>query len=90
VDGMTAGVHLSTEQRRALALLIQGQRGLTEATLMHVHGFTSELLANLVHNGLAEVAPGTTRTGGRTIEVERMRITSVGRKAIDSAVYDWE
>jgi len=87
---MTAAVHLSTEQRRALALLMQGQRGLTEATLMRVHGFTSELLASLVDNGLAEIAPGMARTGGRTIEVDRIRITSVGRRAIDSAVYDWE
>jgi hypothetical protein len=85
---MTAGIHLSTEQRRALALLMQGKRGLTEPTLMRVHGFTSELLASLVHDGLAEVAPGMARTGA--IEVDRIRITSVGRKAIDSAVYDWE
>jgi hypothetical protein len=87
---MTAGVHLSTEQRRALALLMHGQRGITEATLMRVHGFTSELLASLVRNGLAEVAHGTARNGGQTTEVDRMRITSVGRKAIDGAVYDWE
>jgi len=36
--------HLGAEQRRALELLAGAQRGLTEATLLQVHGFTFELL----------------------------------------------
>jgi len=77
-----AGVHLGAEQRRALELLAGAQRGLTEATLLRVHGFTSDLLTGLVRDGLAEVVTGTVRAGGRTIEVVRVRITAAGRDAL--------
>ena len=36
----------------ALGLLAGAQRGVTEATLLRVHGFTFELLTGLVHNGV--------------------------------------
>jgi hypothetical protein len=83
-------VHLSAEQRRALALLDRAERGLTEATLLRAHGFTFELLNGLVHDGLAELATGTVMRGSRTIEVTRMRITNAGRQAIGGAEGDWE
>jgi hypothetical protein len=72
--------HLGAEQRRAVELLAgAGQRGLTEGTLLRVHGFTFELLTGLVQNGLAAVATGTARVGGRQIKVARIRITAAGR-----------
>ncbi len=77
-----ADVHLSTEQRRALRLLFNAQQGLTEATLLRVHGFTFELLSDLVRLHLAEVATGTVTRGGRTIQVARVRITQAGRDAL--------
>ena len=87
---MTARANLSTEQRRALALLIRGERGFTEATLVRVHGFTTELLTSLVHKGLVRIAHGMARIGGRTIRIERIKITNVGRQAIDGAMNDWK
>ena len=74
-----ADVHLSTEQRRALRLLLNAPRGLTAVALMRVYGFTSDLLTGLVRDGLAEVVTGTARAGGRTIQVDRVRITEAGR-----------
>ncbi len=82
--------HLGGEQRRALALLLNAPRGLTEATLLRVHGFTFELLTSLVHLRLAEVATGTARAGGRTVEVTRIKITNAGRRAIGGAEGEWE
>ena len=59
------------EQRRALNLLADaGPRGSTAAILM-AHGFTAEMLAGLVRDGLATVATETVKAGGRTIEVAR-------------------
>ena len=77
-----ADVRLSAEQRRAHALLIRAPRGLTGATLLHVHGFTIALLTDLVRLHLAEVATGTVTRGGRTIQVARVRITDAGRDAL--------
>ncbi len=85
-----ADVHLSAEQRRALTLLERAPRGLTEATLLRVHGFTFELLDGLVHDGLAEVATGTVMRGSRTIEVTRVRITDAGRRAIGGVEGEWQ
>jgi hypothetical protein len=62
---------LDAEQRRALNLLADaGPRGSTAAILM-AHGFTAEMLAGLVRDGLATVATETVKAGGRTIEVAR-------------------
>jgi len=80
--------HLSAEQRRAFELLAGAQRGLTEATWPRVHGFTFELLAGLVHNGLAAVATATARAGGRKIKVARIasrRLAEGHSKAIPGA-----
>jgi hypothetical protein len=50
-----AKVQLDSEQRRALELLVSAQRGLTDATLKRVHGFTLNLLAGLVRSHLVTV-----------------------------------
>jgi hypothetical protein len=75
--------HLSAEQRRALELLAGGPRGYTKARLL-VDGFTADMLADLVREGLATAQRETMRVGGRTIRVERYRITEAGRWAIES------
>jgi DNA-binding PadR family transcriptional regulator len=46
-------------------------------------GFTVDTLADLVREGLATAQRGTLRVGGRTIRVERYRITDAGRRAIE-------
>ena len=84
---MTAEVHLSAEQRQALRLLLSAPRGLTATTLLRVYGFTSELLTELVHLRLAELATGT---GGRAIGGAHVKITDAGRRAIGGAEGEWE
>jgi len=77
-------MNLSAEQCRALAMLADaGQNGATEALLL-AHGFWHEMLAELVAAGLATARRETMKAGGRTIEVERYRITDAGRSAIES------
>jgi DNA-binding PadR family transcriptional regulator len=41
------------------------------------------MLADLVREGFATAQRGTVRAGGRTIRVERYRITDAGRRAIE-------
>ena len=69
---------LGGEQRRALRLLACSPFGVTEA-VMHVHGFTRPILAKLVRVGFATAQSET----GKTIAVGRIRITDVGRRAIE-------
>ena len=73
---------LTAEQRRGLELLAGNPRGATKARLL-ADGFTVDMLADLVRDGLATAQPGTSRAGGREIRVERYRITDAGRKAIE-------
>ena len=46
-------------------------------------GFTADMLADLVREGLATAQRETMRVGGRQIRVERYRITDDGRKALE-------
>jgi hypothetical protein len=74
---------LSTQQRRALALLASaGMNGVTE-TIMLARGFTLAKLGILVRKRLAIVRWKPVRAGGKTIEVGRFRITEVGRRALE-------
>jgi hypothetical protein len=72
---------LSAEQCRALRLLAGSPHGCTEA-IMLAHGFTTELLVDLVRDGLATSAPGIMYAGKRPITVTRLRITDIGRQAL--------
>jgi hypothetical protein len=45
-------------------------------------GFTADMLAGLIHDGLATAAPETVMVGGRAIEVTRVKITEAGRRAL--------
>jgi hypothetical protein len=73
---------LSDEQRHALALLDSVLHGVTEDQLALVHGFDRDMIAGLADAGLATRRRETIETGGRTIEVIRLIITDVGRRAI--------
>jgi hypothetical protein len=70
------------EQRRALKLLARIPGGATEATLF-AHGFWREMLAGLVLAGLATVTTAFIRAGGPAMKVDRYRITTAGRRAIE-------
>jgi hypothetical protein len=75
---------LNAEQRRALEILADaGINGVTETTLL-AHGFTLAALAVLVRKGVARARRETAMAGGKAIEVYRVRITTVGRRAIES------
>jgi hypothetical protein len=69
------------ERLRALRLLAGSPLGCTEA-IMLAHGFTTELLVNLVRDGLATATPETVHAGKRPIKVTWLRITDIGRQAL--------
>jgi hypothetical protein len=72
---------MTLEERRALQRLAGVPRGIVK-TLMLAHGFTEELIADLVLYGLATVLLDIARIGKQTIEIELVMITDAGRKAI--------
>ena len=51
---------------------------------MIAHGFETEMLAGLVHEGLATAIVGESDNAhGKTIEVVRIMITDAGRRALE-------
>jgi hypothetical protein len=76
---------LSKEQRHALALLDSVLHGVTEDQLALVHGFDRDMIAGLVHEGLATAEREVVTGSGRTpIEAVRIRITDAGRRALEA------
>jgi hypothetical protein len=76
---MLNGYHAAT-RRRVLAVLADNPDGCTEA-IMLAHGFTAELLVELVQEDLASVS--TERKEAREpLEVIRFKITDAGRRAL--------
>jgi hypothetical protein len=74
---------LSAKQRWALEILAAaGLRGCAGATLL-AHGFSVDMLAGLVHDGLATAHRQTMRVGRRKIQFARMMITDAGRRALE-------
>ena len=73
--------HPKPDRRRALELLAASRDGYTEA-MMLAHGFTVELMVDLCIAELAIATPEHMVTGGRAIEVVRLRITESGRQAL--------
>jgi hypothetical protein len=67
--------------RRALELLAASPDGATEAILV-AHGFTIDLLVELVRAGLATAKAERVMAGGRSMEVARVRITDEGRRIL--------
>jgi hypothetical protein len=53
-----------------------------DEAMMLAHGFTNQMLARLIIDGLATVAPESIRASGRRIEIARLQITDVGRRAL--------
>jgi hypothetical protein len=77
-------MRLSREQRRALKMLADAPRGVSEEVLVIAHGFSAETVGGLVLAGLATVVTETkTVLRGLTIDIERIRITTEGRQAIE-------
>ena len=75
---LTAMSQSATHQRRALELLAaSAKQGCTEAFLL-AHGFTLDLLTDMVRAGLATAQIERGRTGGQT----RVHITDAGRRAL--------
>jgi hypothetical protein len=78
---------LSVEQCQALELLASRPDGVTERLLVLAHGFDTDIIAGLVHTGLAtadrETVKTLAKTRVKTIEVVRVRITAAGRRALE-------
>ena len=73
---------LRAEQRLAFALLASVPHGVAEDLLVLAHGFDSDMIAGLVHTGLATARRDTVTADGRTIEIVRITITDAGRRAL--------
>ena len=67
-----------------LELLAGSPHGATEALLVRVHGFNSDMIAGLVRAGLATTKLETMKAGAKPIEVVRVSITVAGRAAISA------
>ena len=75
--------HPGTKQRWTLEILAAaGLRGCTGATLL-AHGFSVDMLADLVHDGLATAHRPTMRVGRRKIQFARIMIADAGRRALE-------
>jgi hypothetical protein len=61
-------------------LLASCRDGCTEA-IMLAHGFSIELMVELVRTGLATATTERTVAGGRAVEVARVWITEAGRRS---------
>ena len=68
-------------ERQALALLAGSPNGATEAVML-AHGFTTALMVDLEHAGLATASTERVERGGKPVEITRMRITEAGRQAL--------
>jgi hypothetical protein len=74
---------LSAEQRRALELLATaGLNGCTGAALF-ARGFTIDMVADLIRDGLATARRETLKVGKRKITVARVWIADAGQRALE-------
>src|SRR5262249_12657534 len=69
------------ERRRALELLAASPDGCSEASLLPP-GFTVDFLVALRRTGMATTWTERVLSGGRAMEVARVRITEIGRRAL--------
>jgi hypothetical protein len=75
--------HLSPEQRRVLAMLATaGRDGVTQEQV-NALGFEPGMIAELVNQGFTTLTSSRVYAGGKMIEVARVRIKAVGRRAIE-------
>ena len=71
----------SATRRRALELLAASRDGCTEATMV-AHGFTIEMMVDLVCDGLASAHVERVVADNHTIEVACAKITHAGLMAL--------
>lgn len=72
-------------------MLADAPRGVTEEMLVVVHGFSGEMIANLVLAGLATVVTeNKSAPRGVTIKVERICITDAEQHEVEEAVHEAE
>jgi hypothetical protein len=80
-DGLSSE-NLSSEHRRALAMLAGSPGGCTEL-LLRAHGFRPDFVSQLVRAGLAAAKPGLVRgPSAQSIGIIVVTITAKGRQAI--------
>jgi hypothetical protein len=73
---------MTADERRLLELLAAADDGATDP-LLRAHGFTLEVIINVVSTGLATAkAERTFAAAGRAIEITRVWITDAGRRAL--------
>ena len=72
---------LDPGHRRALELLAEFADGCTEAILL-AHGFSAELIDELIGVGFAAAKTESLPAGRRQLEITRIRITIAGRVAL--------
>jgi hypothetical protein len=70
-----------TTRRHALELLAASRDGCSEAVML-AHGFTVGMMVELVNAGLASASTERVVAGRLPMEVTRVRITEVGRRAL--------
>ena len=71
----------SPDRRRALELLAGSRNGYTKA-ILRAHGFSSDMMVELVKAGLATTKRERMVADGRQTDVVRVRITDAGRQAL--------
>jgi hypothetical protein len=62
----------NADRRRALKLLAASPDGCTEA-IMLAHGFTADMLADMIRAGLATAHAERMVAGGKSIEIARVK-----------------
>src|SRR5215468_9516008 len=84
-DGGAAAMmeqRLNADERQVLELLASRPHGATERLLVLAHGFDSDMIAGLVHQGLVAAKRESMKADRKTIGVVRFRITDAGRNAL--------
>jgi hypothetical protein len=77
---------LSPQPRRTLEmlrLLASSPHGATEALLVRIHGFDSDMVSDVVRAGLVTAERETMKVGAKPVELVRLQITVAGRNAIE-------
>src|SRR5262249_38094329 len=69
------------DRRRALELLAGSRDGYTKA-ILRAHGFSMDMMVELVKAGLATTKRERMVAGGRQTDVVRVQITEAGRRAL--------
>ena len=73
---------LQPTRRRALELLASCPDGATDTILMTTHGLTTEMLVDLIRDGLATGRTEQLVIAGHTRKIKRVWITEAGRRVL--------